>query len=131
MNLALDPTRDWTGEYKVDFRDVLPELIEGTESTWTSTEDDDAPVFSLVTGRYEQRQRHQELPTAHNTEEESTALLSRNMNTHLTLQYESPAAQRLATKDFRGLEVRMGQDAPHAAIPGQRGIACSYENLKQ
>ena len=135
LQLALDPKREWTGEYKIDFRDVLPQLMEATENSWTTSEEEDAPSFSLITGKYQHRQKMLDIPKTtideNKPSEDSTALRVRNTQTHMTLQYESPAALRLNARVYRGLEIKAGENVPTAAVLGHRGIASDYIHVEK
>jgi|SRR5712671_6783647 len=59
LQLALQPSPTWTGEYVLDFDEVLtrgsprpsPDVEEGED-------DPDRPIFSLVTGRYRHAKRY-------------------------------------------------------------------------
>ena len=56
LQLALQPSRTWTGEYVLDFDEVL---TRGAPKPSSSEDDDaDSPVFSLVTGKYRHAKRY-------------------------------------------------------------------------
>ena len=96
-----------------------------------------APVFSLVTGRHEDRRKHH-LRLAFDGDDDGgdsgdgscgggggggggSGSMSREL-----AAYHSPAAVFLAARSYQGLEVRLGQDAAHAAVEGRDGVASDY-----
>lgn len=145
LNLALNPAMTWTGEYELDFARLLPTLAyqgeKDKEASDQNGEDDDAPTFSLVSGTYHHTTRRPSRPRSPPTSPSSdsatpdtacldskdhTTTTTRHTPQHLSLAYESPAAERLKAKSYQGLEMRRGMDAPQAAIEGAFGIARGY-----
>ncbi|KAG7400138.1 Diphthamide biosynthesis protein 2 [Phytophthora boehmeriae] len=136
LQLALSPDEEWDGQYKTDFREVLPALAQttlGVEAAAGEEEDADNPFFSLVSGTYKTTSRG---PTSDNSSathtltangepDASTALQVKDERTELTT-YRSEAAEFLATREYRGLDPRLGKTAAHAAVEGSTGIARGY-----
>lgn len=136
LQLALSPDEQWDGQYKTDFREVLPALEQTTqhvEAAADGNEDDaDKPFFSLVSGTYKTTSHatassSDATPalTANGEPDASTALQVKNERTELTT-YRSEAAEFLATREYRGLDPRLGQTPAHAAVEGSTGIARGY-----
>ncbi|OQR84571.1 diphthamide biosynthesis protein [Achlya hypogyna] len=126
LNLALNDDAEWSAQYKADFQEVLPAL----EATCDTIEDavvSDEPYFSLVTGTY---QSHHGVATSDSEvdddEASSSALVSKDSKGAQLAVYKSEAAEFLAKREYRGLEPRLGESTPHAAVPGAVGIARGY-----
>lgn len=138
LQLALAPTDEWTGELKTDFREVLPALTKTTLALAVDDErggTDDSPFFSLVTGTYKSSSRA-ETPSSSSSSlllsaddgteaTTSTTLQVKNAQAQLSA-YRSEAAEYLATREYRGLEPRIGETPAHAAVVGATGIAREY-----
>jgi diphthamide biosynthesis protein 2 len=59
LQLALQPSPTWTGEYVLDFDEVLTRGPPKSSSDDVDEDDDpDRPVFSLVTGKYRHAKRY-------------------------------------------------------------------------
>jgi hypothetical protein len=86
-------------------------------------EDDDAPYFSLVTGRYESQIAHE-----HRLSEDPERDLSRLPGQGVLTTYHSTAAEALKQRQYRGLRPEIGSTAVRVALPGQHGIASDYGN---
>lgn len=137
LQLALSSSDDaWTGEYKTDFREVLPAIAktsqalddeEAAEAGSGHDSEDDKPYFSLVTGTYKSSVRA--ITTASNDKqsevESSTALQVKNERSDL-VEYRSEAGEYLASREYQGLEPRIGETPAHAAVMGATGIARGY-----
>ncbi|POM67232.1 Dolichyl-P-Man:Man(5)GlcNAc(2)-PP-dolichyl mannosyltransferase [Phytophthora palmivora] len=136
LQLALSPTEEWDGQYKTDFKEVIPALEQTAQSVErVNDEDDDVdkPFFSLVSGTYKTSSRATDVDrettthalTASGDPDASTALLVKNERTELTT-YHSEAADYLATREYQGLDPRIGKTPAHAAVEGSTGIARGY-----
>lgn len=137
LQLALSSSDEWTGEYKTDFLEVLPAIAKTSQAldyeaaeAGSGHEDDDKPYFSLVTGTYKSSVRT--TTSASNKQSEvdatsvsSTALQIKNENSDL-VEYRSEAGEYLATREYQGLEPRIGETPAHAAVMGATGIARGY-----
>jgi len=58
LQLALQPSPMWTGEYVLDFDEVLTRVPPAPSLDNDEEADPDRPVFSLVTGRYRHAKRY-------------------------------------------------------------------------
>ncbi|GMF34751.1 unnamed protein product [Phytophthora lilii] len=138
LQLALSPTEEWDGQYKTDFREVIPALEHTTQSVEQAAadgedEDADKPFFSLVSGTYKtssrttanDREAAMYALTASGEPDASTALQVKDERTELTT-YHSEAADYLATREYQGLDPRIGKTPAHAAVEGSTGIARGY-----
>ncbi|KAG3133866.1 hypothetical protein PI126_g18970 [Phytophthora idaei] len=138
LQLALSPSEEWDGQYKTDFSEVIPALdqtAQSVERVAADGEGDDAdkPFFSLVSGTYKtashstavDREATTYALTASGELDASGALLVKNERTELTT-YHSEAADYLATREYQGLDPRIGKTPAHAAVEGSTGIARGY-----
>ncbi|KAF4323619.1 hypothetical protein BBI17_001871 [Phytophthora kernoviae] len=134
LQLALSPNEEWDGQYKTGFREVIPALAQTTVDVKAAAGDDedaDKPFFSLVSGTYKTASRDATSNsatyalTANVEPDASTALQAKNERTELTT-YRSEAAEFLATREYRGLDPRLGKTPAHAAVEGSTGIARGY-----
>ena len=116
-------TLEWGAQaYSLDCQDVL-RMGTGTGSPskrclgLDNGEEDDAPYFSLVTGKYAQRasaSEPQDLDLEH--------LPGRGQVT----AYKSEAAKFLKQREYQGLQTQAGETEVKAAMVGQQGIASDY-----
>ncbi|XP_046859300.1 2-(3-amino-3-carboxypropyl)histidine synthase subunit 2-like [Xenia sp. Carnegie-2017] len=121
IEVACTRARQWTGEYITDFQELLPGAashvnIEDQESEF------DVPDMSLISGhlRPKRSQKDSDINI-----EKSTALAARNMNATLSCHH-SAAAEFLAQRSWKGLEIKKGETQVSKAIEGRNGIASSY-----
>ncbi|CAO1637734.1 unnamed protein product [Parajaminaea phylloscopi] len=156
MMLALDESRAWTGEYILEMNRLVGSAVEavakqeggtadrGTAANSTTAseeqgddgdgdDDEDRPHFSLVTGGYVSRKHF-----GHDTQDadgsddeermraENGAVVLRDANGQLTHVLNSANAMHLSTRSWRGLEQRLGMDAPSVLEEGRAGIAKGY-----
>jgi len=105
---------EW-GSYSLDYNDFLAQQQE--KQPITTTENEDAPYFSLVSGRYFDSKKS-------NEGVDLTALPGKGQVT----AYRSEAADYLKKREYQGLEANIGKDEAHAAVKGQTGIASDYGN---
>lgn len=131
VQLALSPSEEWTGQYKTDFRELIPMLDQQTESA--DDEDREKPFFSLVSGTYKtssyatiaERKATTYALAASGKADATSALQTKNDCAELTT-YHNVAANFLATREYQGLEPRIGETPAHAAVEGSTGIARGY-----
>ncbi|ORX37454.1 peptidyl-diphthamide biosynthesis [Kockovaella imperatae] len=90
--------------------------------------DPDDPQFDLVTGTLRTRKvfgrSRDETPT-----DEMDALTLRNQSSTL-IKLESAGSRYLSSRQFKGLEARVGMDEPASLEQGRSGIARGYEEEK-
>ena len=126
MQLALQHDREWTGDYRLDFQDIVPELVALEPQR---EPENDVPYFSLVSGTLE-APPHVNLAYDNATDpDEESALVCGAAHESALTTFVSKAGEFLATREFQGLDPRIGDDAAHAAQLGSRGIAKGYKDL--
>ncbi|KAF0685986.1 Aste57867_22189 [Aphanomyces stellatus] len=128
LQLALTDDDSWSANYKADFQEVLPAMVTAVDEMDDDAPPRDEPYFSLVTGKYHQSKSQLEDDDDDNDvddEASSTALVAKAGKQQLAA-YKSEAAAFLKTRDYQGLDPRVGETAPHAAVPGATGIARGY-----
>ncbi|KAI8053998.1 putative diphthamide synthesis protein-domain-containing protein [Syncephalis plumigaleata] len=143
LELALVSGREWTGEFTVNFKEILENghndqlSVNDTNDTLQDEDEDDIPRFSLVSGqlkhssKYTLDDNNQDTTTSSasaSLDDQMSSLTLRNQNSQLTTWKNSPAAKYLAQRQFQGLEQRLGQDAPAELEIGRSGIARGYAN---
>eukprot|EP00934_Nitzschia_sp_Nitz4_P003675 Nitzschia sp. Nitz4//scaffold11_size288233//274391//276061//NITZ4_000824-RA/size288233-processed-gene-0.256-mRNA-1//-1//CDS//3329534224//3665//frame0 len=109
---------EWGGQaYSLDCQDIL---IRGddkrAESTGDDDEEDDAPYYSLVSGKYVQKSSKNAEPLD----------LEHLPGGGKVTAYRSEAASFLKQREYQGLESLSGQTEAKAAVSGQTGIASNY-----
>ncbi|KAH1166620.1 2-(3-amino-3-carboxypropyl)histidine synthase subunit 2 [Mauremys mutica] len=121
LELACNPTREWSSLYVTDFRDLLPGGCAHVGFPDTVPGDSDVPDVSLITGELRATGLSSSpAPSA------SSALACRTPE--LALAEISPAASFLESRSWRGLEQQLGQTPVTKAVPGRRGVAIAYED---
>ena len=151
LEVALQEEQVWTGRYLLDFGQVLASIshpassspdnpdVDGDELSrrGASDEDNDEPVFSLVTGTYRHRKRYgsggehkSEAGLLSNAPEASdSAVVLRNQSGAVAkFPMDSAAGQFLQQRTYRGLDPRSGGDAPSVLEQGRSGIARGYQD---
>ncbi|KAJ7749068.1 putative diphthamide synthesis protein-domain-containing protein [Mycena maculata] len=134
LEVALQAEQSWTGRYVLDFGKLLAESadpsVPGPDPDAADSDDDpDQPVFSALTGKYRHARRFGDGAPGNlkGAEAPSSAVVLRNQDTAVAL-VDSAAAQFLQERSFRGLEARVGEDAPSVLEQGRSGIARGYED---
>ncbi|KAG0364287.1 putative diphthamide synthesis protein-domain-containing protein [Gamsiella multidivaricata] len=153
LEIALSKSREWTGEYVTDFQQLLPEddkigvdkvkisqaqldaasdREDERESSDQDSDEDEAPHFSLVTGQYKQNKKY---TTNKKDSKELSALVEgtkdltvRDKNTSVATLMSSAAGEYLQSRQFRGLEVQLGETPVELATEGRAGIARGYNS---
>ncbi|PCH34780.1 diphthamide biosynthesis protein [Wolfiporia cocos MD-104 SS10] len=137
LEVALQAEQSWSGRYVLDFDKLLAEHRQRPDGTSSSVlsyheqenEDIDQPVFSLVTGKYRHAKRYgAESQSDIVGEVDSSAMVLRNQNNVVATLADSAAGEFLQTRTFRGLETRIGEDAPSLLEQGRSGIARGYQD---
>ncbi|KAL9979820.1 hypothetical protein ACROYT_G017537 [Oculina patagonica] len=126
MELACLRTREWTGDYVTDFRDLLPGSsasveLENEECMENSS---DIPDVSLITGHLRPTYKSMDVETGLS----SSSLVERNQETALSTQHHTSAAEYLASRSWRGLEQKQGETPVTKAVDGRKGIAAGYSH---
>ncbi|KAI0248536.1 diphthamide biosynthesis protein [Lactifluus subvellereus] len=130
LQLALQRSPTWTGEYVLDFGEVLTRGAP-KPSSFEDDDDPDSPVFSLITGKYRHAKRYggerlaQDDPTPPPVSS-SSAVTLRDQGGTVAILRDSAAGEFLQSRTFRGLETRTGFDPPSVLQQGRSGIARGY-----
>ncbi|GJE95962.1 diphthamide biosynthesis protein [Phanerochaete sordida] len=132
LEIALQDEPEWTGRYVLDFgRLALEDANEKPAERGEGSDDDaDRPMFSLVTGTYRQAKRYggaQPSDAPADGEAEPSAVVLRNQDNALSVLSDSAAGHFLQGRTYRGLETRIGEDAPSVLEQGRSGIARGYQ----
>ncbi|KAF7305490.1 2-(3-amino-3-carboxypropyl)histidine synthase subunit 2 [Mycena chlorophos] len=129
LEVALQAEQSWTGRYVLDFGKLLAESASVEEQLEpVDGEDPDRPSFSLVTGKYRHAKRYGEPVAVADPSPgsaSSSSVVLRNQETTVALA-DSAGAHFFQERTFRGLETRLGQDAPSVLEQGRSGIAKGY-----
>ena len=127
LSIALGINEWGSDQYSLDVRDYLKSVQGSQALEWTEQQEDDdedAPYFSLVTGRYEQASTT--LPAKMATAK-GTSLPHAAGEEGTLAKYHSVAADFLKQREYQGLELPDPNTTKvHAAVPGQQGIASNY-----
>ncbi|KAG6875562.1 hypothetical protein C0993_008551 [Termitomyces sp. T159_Od127] len=145
LEVALQSTPKWTGRYVLNFEHLLAEAPEVMEANNPQSEsgkgeeeseddddgqDSDRPVFSLVTGTYRQAKRYgADENRLDSVSGPDSAIVLRNQDSTVAELTDSAAAMFLKTRTYRGLETRVGEDAPSVLEQGRSGIARGYRDV--
>lgn len=153
LEIALSKSREWTGEYITDFQQLLPEdgrigvdkvkISQAQLEAASDREDEDGlsdqdsdedevPHFSLVTGRLKQSRKYSSNKV---DSKELAALMEgtkdltvRDKNTSVATLMSSAAGEYLHAREFKGLEVKLGETPVELATEGRAGIARGYNS---
>ncbi|KAF9366344.1 Diphthamide biosynthesis protein 2 [Mortierella sp. NVP85] len=153
LEIALSKSREWTGEYITDFQQLLPEdgqigvdkvKISQTQLDAASdrenedglsdqdSDEDEVPHFSLVTGQLKQSRTYSSNKV---DSKELAALMKgtqdltvRDKNTSVATLMSSAAGEYLQSRQFKGLEVKLGETPVVLATEGRAGIARGYNS---
>ncbi|KAH9942803.1 putative diphthamide synthesis protein-domain-containing protein [Amylocystis lapponica] len=133
LEVALQAEQTWTGQYVLDFDRLLAQHrsrppANGAVDAESGQEegDPDQPVFSLVTGKYRHAKRYGEPSATDDGDSASSAVVLRNQDNAIAKLSDSAAGQFLQNRTFRGLETRIGEDAPSVLEQGRSGVARGY-----
>ncbi|KAF8500350.1 diphthamide biosynthesis protein [Russula emetica] len=131
LQLALQPSPTWTGEYVLDFDEVLVRGASKPSSDQVEEDDPDRPMFSLITGRYRHAKRYGDqgytIATLKDTAAGVPFSLLCDLPEALT-ESSSCKGEFLQSRTFRGLETRTGLDPPSVLQQGRSGIARGYDD---
>jgi len=128
LQLALQPSPTWTGEYVLDFDEVLVRGASKPSSDQVEEDDPDRPMFSLITGRYRHAKRYGENDRVSVPPPPSSALVLRDQGYTIATLKDTAAGEFLQSRTFRGLETRTGLDPPSVLQQGRSGIARGYDD---
>lgn len=118
--MALNVVKWGDRPYSTNIEDCLviaeEYLAKDRDEHDNSDTDDDQPYFNVATGQYE---------SAPMKEDANINLQALPGQGQLTA-YKSVAADFLKRREYKGLQVRVGDTEVRAAIPGQQGIPSNY-----
>ncbi|KAF9133612.1 Diphthamide biosynthesis protein 2 [Mortierella sp. 14UC] len=152
LEIALSKSREWTGDYVTDFQQLLPDddkigvdkvkISQAQLDAASDREDEDGsrdqdsdederPHFSLVTGQFKQSKKY---TTNKEDSKELSALIEgskdltlRDKNTSVATLMSSASGEYLQSRQFKGLEVKLGETPVELATEGRAGIARGYK----
>ncbi|XP_029181638.2 2-(3-amino-3-carboxypropyl)histidine synthase subunit 2-like [Acropora millepora] len=122
MELACLRTREWTGDYITDFRELLPGASASVELEEDANDCNEVPDVSLITGHLRPAFRS----PSDTAEPLSSSLVERNEETTLSTQNRITSAEFLASRSWKGLEQNLGETPVTKAVEGKEGIAAGY-----
>ncbi|KAH6902623.1 putative diphthamide synthesis protein-domain-containing protein [Coprinopsis sp. MPI-PUGE-AT-0042] len=139
LEVALSKEPVWDGKYVLDFAQLLESglgallvlTVSSAEKAAEPDEDTDQPQFSLVTGSYRHAKRYGPgavfSPNAAGDGTTDSLILRNQESTIAKMLPDSAAAQFLSERAYRGLDLRLGEDAPSVLEQGRSGIARGYQ----
>ena len=119
LDIALGNLEWGSTAYSLDYNDFLS-IQQDRPAQDDTAGDVDAPYFSLVTGKYVDFKK----TSAADSDVDLTVLPGKGQ----VAAYKSEAADYLKHREYQGLEVNIGKNQVHAALPGQSGVASDYGN---
>ncbi|CAO3599241.1 unnamed protein product [Absidia cylindrospora] len=133
LEIALVKSKEWTGDYVLDFSKLLPHLrtddFEYDEEMEEGSSDEEGH-FSMITGQYVsgpfQKVKTKQDPSTEALTSNLTGLTLRNQETSIAHLLNSTAGEYLRNRSYRGLEPNMGQDEAGDIKEGRSGIARGY-----
>ena len=120
IEIACTRAREWTGQYVTDFQELLPGAAHHVQIQ-NKENKEEVPDISLISGQLRPVYSQQE-----NNNMQSDSLVVRNENTTLSTQHHTSAAEFLAQRSWKGLEVKRGETEVTKAVEGRSGIASAY-----
>ncbi|ODN78024.1 diphthamide biosynthesis protein 2, variant [Cryptococcus amylolentus CBS 6039] len=127
----------WTLDLGKVLEDAKAKADEDDDKSETqsnhSTSSDEAPKFSLITGTYRTKKRFNDEsagPASTNQIESGIQDLTLRNQTFSLSKLESAGSSFLASREFKGLEVRYGMDEPSLLEEGRSGVARGYTEEK-
>ncbi|WVN89172.1 diphthamide biosynthesis protein 2 [Cryptococcus depauperatus CBS 7841] len=133
----------WTLDFDSVLRDAQQRATEWQESKSSRTsskaedsyqekgdDDDDTPQFSLISGQMRTRRTFPSHQSSQGALEGRIGDLTLRNQILSLAKLESAGSSFLASRDFRGLEARVGMDEPSCLEEGRRGVARGYTEEK-
>ncbi|KAI8086195.1 diphthamide biosynthesis protein 2 [Halteromyces radiatus] len=138
LEIALVKSKEWTGDYVLDFSKLLPHLrTDGFQYDEEMDEgsSDEEGHFSLITGQYVsgpfQKVKAKDDPSTETLTSNLTGLTLRNQETSIAHLMNSTAGEYLRNRSYRGLDPKMGQDEAGDVKEGRSGIARGYTRERE
>ncbi|KAF9149870.1 Diphthamide biosynthesis protein 2 [Linnemannia schmuckeri] len=151
LEIALSKSREWMGDYVTNFQELLPDDDkigvdkikisqaqldaasdrEDEDGSDVDSDGDDRPHFSLVTGQFKQSKKYtsnkEDSKELSALIEGSKDLTLRDKNTSVATLMSSASGEYLQSRQFKGLEVKLGETPVELATEGRAGIARGYK----
>ncbi|PRP89720.1 hypothetical protein PROFUN_00062 [Planoprotostelium fungivorum] len=124
VQIALQRGKEWSGKYVTDFSQVLRDAREETPSR-DDDEDEDEMRFSIAEGRLKPNPKAQK-----STERQDEMSLTERSQQNQLVSSWSHAGQVLAKRDYRGLEMNVGETVVQKATQGMSGLPMVYTKEK-
>ncbi|KAH9489805.1 Diphthamide biosynthesis protein 2 [Bulinus truncatus] len=124
LEMACNQARQWTGDYSLDFNELLPGsamYIESPDNKHTNSEFVDV---SLINNRV-RTLGMKDVTSLCEATVKDVDLSNTNMTVSTGVRN---AGEFLAARSWKGLEQKLGETPVNKAIEGQHGIAASYDN---
>ncbi|EJU04151.1 diphthamide biosynthesis protein [Dacryopinax primogenitus] len=137
LEIALNSEPSWSNRYLLDFQQVLSEASQRPDPPDTQKlkdeededeDEDEEPMFSLTTGKFRKAKKFSVGHPDPSLDDQPGALQLRSRSDALQGYIPDAGGQFLAERTFRGLDRRLGQDAPGLLEEGRSGIAKGYED---
>jgi diphthamide biosynthesis protein 2 len=127
LQLALDDNLGWSGKLVTDFETIIKESSNADNDDSNSnkdSDDEDAPHFSLITGKFVKRRNYQ--PDSQETSDQLNALTINSHTKDIAVAFGSASGEHLHTREYIGLNPEIGQTEVKKAEEGRRGVARGY-----
>ncbi|RHZ72159.1 hypothetical protein Glove_245g24 [Diversispora epigaea] len=136
LEIALDSSKQWTGEYILEFRQLLlsSEEIKKNEINhdYDGGDDNDEPHYSLISGELKKGRKYAIIKNNEDNKDNKdgvTDLTLRDKNTSVSTVLNSAAGEFLnSIRTFKGLEQNIGNSSVQLVEEGRTGIAKGYVN---
>lgn len=135
LEIALVKGKEWSNKYSTDFQEVLRDKDlkqlenELMEDGSQRTEGEEVRI-SLVSNKI--KANHKVLAIeeeeANSSSTETSMALTKRANLDIALANAPTASTSFLQRSFQGLEQRLGEDLPQAAVEGRAGIAAEYDD---
>uniref|UniRef100_A0A2C9JQU2 2-(3-amino-3-carboxypropyl)histidine synthase subunit 2 n=1 Tax=Biomphalaria glabrata TaxID=6526 RepID=A0A2C9JQU2_BIOGL len=124
LEIACNQARQWTGDYSLDFTELLPGSALYIEAPNFDSTNDDLADVSLINNRV-RTIGMQDTSSLGESPSTDVSLINANMSIATIARN---AGEFLSTRSWKGLEQKLGETAVSLAVQGQCGIAAGYEN---
>ncbi|CAI9728870.1 2-3-amino-3-carboxypropylhistidine synthase subunit 2-like [Octopus vulgaris] len=119
VEIALNSSREWTGDYYTDFRQLLPGAVAHVPLSDGPFDNTDV---SLITGKL------RTLGQSDNQPEPSDTIIARPEALSVTTVKAKDAGEFLAQRSWQGLQPQLGETPVTKAVEGSSGIAWKYSH---
>ncbi|CCA66417.1 related to DPH2-diphtheria toxin resistance protein [Serendipita indica DSM 11827] len=129
LEIALGLVEQWNGRYILDFDAVLQEASAFKSTEQRSSDEEDAPSFSLVSGAYRQKKKYGGTGKEYPETEGEGAIVIRNQENAVGNIIESASSEFMQRRTWKGLDTRTGEDEPSLLEQGRIGLAKGYREV--